>query len=363
MQVLVSVFEPREDAPPEVTEHGFRVDAEYVYPASAIKTLIAIGALRQLKVLGEEHEVKLHVGSRFKRCEWGSGKCEVPEPDEDTDEDDDIDEEKRWVGREITKLLAYSDNHSYDRLYDLVGHEALNRDMKALGLESVRFRHRLVTVSKRRSVRRVIVYPWPGRAFILPPRTSEYDPGPTPAARLEEGDAFRGPKGKVDEPFDFGPKNYVSLRDLHRVTQSLVRPGTEGAIDLGIDEDGRAVILKAMTGHLVKGKRGATHKPLLPGLLEEVPIERLRYVNKAGRAYGFHLDSAYVEDTETKRAFLVTAAIYANPNGVLNDDDYAYDEVSGPFLAAVGQSLARAVLKPASPPREARDGAGGHGGD
>ena len=42
--------------------------------------------------------------------------------------------------------------------------------------------------------------------------------------------------------------------------------------------------------------------------LEVLAARQVRYVNKSGRAYGFHLENAYVEDRESGRAFFVTAA-------------------------------------------------------
>src|SRR5690606_26554658 len=112
---------------------------------------------------------------------------------------------------------------------------------------------------------------------------------------------------------------------------------------LGLGDDARKVIVDAMEGHVVGGKRGAVHKPMVNGLLEVLPAKRIRYVNKSGRAYGFHLENAYVEDRESGSAFFVTAVIYANPDGVLNDDDYAYEEMSQPFFTALGTGLARAL--------------------
>jgi hypothetical protein len=79
-------------------------------------------------------------------------------------------------------------------------------------------------------------------------------------------------------------------------------------------------------------------------VLDALGHERIRYVGKSGRAYGFHLENAYVENRDTGRAFFVTATVYANPDGVLNDDDYAYDQLSRPLLASLGSALARELL-------------------
>src|SRR5690606_17176872 len=90
----------------------------------------------------------------------------------------------------------------------------------------------------------------------------------------------------------------------------------------------------------------ARYKPLSPGVVEALDGERdrVRYVNKAGRAYGFHLDSAYIEDTKSGRAFFVAVTIFANDNRVLNDNSYEYESLSYPFLVELGRVLAGELL-------------------
>ncbi|MEM9693496.1 MAG: serine hydrolase [Myxococcota bacterium] len=347
LQVMVSAF----DADGRLEEHGFRLGEDYVYPASAIKTLLAIAALRYVRALEEERGVKLGVNARFKRCRYDRSRCKPPDADKDDDDDDDADDDphegRLSLREEIHRLLAYSDNDSYDRLYDLLGHARLNEEMAALGLSSVRFRHRLSTVRDRRRTRRVLLLPWRGRPFVLPLRRSTLALSNTPASRLLVGTRHRTSKGLIEGPMDFSEKNYASLFDLHRATLAVVRPDL-ARLELGLDEAQREALVRPMTGHILPGKRGATHKPMLPGVLRVLPRERIRYVNKAGRAYGFHLDSAYIEDKQTGRAMMLSAAVYANPNGVLNDDDYAYKETSGPVLAWLGEVFSREVLRPAA---------------
>lgn len=356
IQLLVTVVQregdPKAPRYRRVEEHGYRVDAEYLYPASAIKTFIAVAALRHLRAIAREQDIKIDQNTRFMRCKTAAGKCEVPEADEDPDEDDDEDEEKLRVGREVRKLLGYSDNDSYDRLYDLLGHRALNEAMGQMGFESVRFHHRLSTTSMRRTTRRVLILPWGSRAIRNPPRVSDYVMPPTFAAKTLVGEGYRDARGIQEKPMDFGEKNYASLYDLHRITLALVAPELAPGIDMGLSPDDLQVLLSPMTGRLLPGSHGSTHKPMLPGLREVIDVTRLRYTNKAGRAYGFHIDNAYVEDEPSGKGFFVTAAIYANPNGILNDDDYAYNDLSAPFLAAVGEALAKKVFGDIAPPKK-----------
>ncbi|NJK31756.1 MAG: hypothetical protein HC927_04665, partial [Deltaproteobacteria bacterium] len=157
----------------------------------------------------------------------------------------------------------------------------------------------------------------------------------------------------VEQPLSFADKNYASVRDLHRLTIALVMPQAPDAVALGLSPAHREFLLAAMSEDPLESHNpvyvddahaGLRYKTMLSGIGRVLPIERIRYVNKPGRAYGFHLDAAYVEDTRSRRAMFVTVVIYANANEILNDDEYEYDEVTRPFLDDLGEVLARAWL-------------------
>jgi hypothetical protein len=117
-------------------------------------------------------------------------------------------------------------------------------------------------------------------------------------------------------------------------------------IPLGLSAKQRDLVVRAMTSRLEPSRFAAEHGPLSPGALAVLPAERLRYLGKSGRAYGFHLENAYIEDLQTRRGFFVTVAVYANPDSIMNDDDYAYDEISRPLMRSLGEALTRAILVP-----------------
>ena len=353
LQVLVTVVEP---GAPVWKTYAYRADAEYFYPASTIKLFLAVAALRAMSELAGG---EIDPGTRIRRCRAHRPGCEPPDADAEKTEDGEAGaapsdgedapkkHEKLYVGEELHKLLAYSDNDSYNRFWDIVGHRELNETMLGLGFASVRFHHRMDAPAERsRDTLRVLLSPPRGRGLQVKARHSELLLAPTPAGRLDVGRAYRGGRGTVDEPMSFAEKNYASLHDLHRALLSLLFPERPEAAALGLGEAQRKLLVRAMTAHLPGSPKAAAHHPLAPGVLDVLPLERVRYVGKAGKAYGFQLENAYVEDLESHRGMLVTATIYANPNGVLNDDDYAYEELSAPLLRALGVALARAVFAP-----------------
>ena len=67
--------------------------------------------------------------------------------------------------------------------------------------------------------------------------------------------------------------------------------------------------------------------PLPPGV---------RVFNNIGQAYGFLIDNAYVQDEAHGVEFLLSAVLYGNADGMLNDDKYKYDRIGFPFLRDLG---------------------------
>lgn len=330
-----------------LTTHEFRVDAEYFYPASAIKLPLALVALT---AMNQRLGFPVHPRTRLMRCRYDRSGCEPPPEDEDRERDKDEDgvykHKKLRVGHEIHKMLSYSDNDSYNRLWDIVGHREANEIAAALGLTSVRLHHRMnAPADKSISTQRVTLLPPGKKAIVMNKRKSDLELAPTPAKHLDIGKGWNAGRKIVDEPMSFASKNYASLRELQRILLSIVRPEHARALKLDLDDDQRAVLIKALTARLASKKHAAEHNPLSPGVLEVFEHDEVRYLGKSGRAYGFHLENAYIEHRKSKRAFLVTATVYVNPNGILNDDDYGYDDTSKPLLAALGKVLTASLLK------------------
>jgi hypothetical protein len=70
----------------------------------------------------------------------------------------------------------------------------------------------------------------------------------------------------------------------------------------------------------------------------------VRVFNKVGWAYGCLTDVSYVADFAHGVEFMLTATIYVNADGILNDDKYEYEEVGWPFLYQLGQTIYRHEL-------------------
>jgi hypothetical protein len=67
--------------------------------------------------------------------------------------------------------------------------------------------------------------------------------------------------------------------------------------------------------------------------------ENIRIFNKVGWAYGFLTDASYVADFSNNVEFMLSASIYANSDGILNDDKYDFENLAHPFFYQLGQAI------------------------
>jgi hypothetical protein len=91
-----------------------------------------------------------------------------------------------------------------------------------------------------------------------------------------------------------------------------------------------------------------SNKFLLPGVQrvfpDSHPASRIQITGKIGRAYGFSVENCRLHNPANGRSVFVTAVLYTNADGVLNDDRYEYETVADPFLADLGERIARLWL-------------------
>lgn len=359
LQVLVGEVVRAPDGTARIRRHQFRADAEYFYPASAIKLCAVVSAAQEIERLARTADPSIGLGTPmvfhplFKDQEI------------ETRDNSNVDGGRITVGHEIRKVCLVSDNQGFNRLYDFVGRDALNQAMHDLGLESVMITHRLSvsrTSEENRRTPRVDLLA-EGGMVTVPERTSLIVHQPAAIPGLSVGTGYLRGDEHVERPMDFSTRNRMSLRDLQDLLILLVRP------DLPIDRPSlnltpavRAEIIDAMTRYPADSMNpiyDRTAYPddwvkfLLPGIARVMNPSEVRICNKVGQAYGFTIENAYVEYVPSGSAFFVAAVIYTNEDGILNDDRYEYQQVALPFMADLGEALVRRFFPRLEPDRRA----------
>jgi beta-lactamase class A len=344
LQVLVTQLERGEP----VGTFGFRVDAEYFYPASAIKPFVAVAALRELERL-QRANPELDLKTPLALCRIDDDKCLI------TDDRSNLDSGRITLLHEIRKMLLVSNNVAFNRLYDFVGHQRLNAMFADMGLPSVRLHHRFLGGADGGRVSPPLVF----GAVAVPRRVSAWPFKPAPAEGTELGSSHYDEGGTLrDGPADFRFKNYASLSDMHALLLALVAPALTGPPDLGLSPTHRRLLLDVMAEAPLDSQNPAyqgarydvvRYKAALAGARRAFPADDLTVVSKSGRAYGFEVENACVRHEPSNRAFCVTAVVYANPNQVMNDNGYAY-HLTRAFMEGLGEHLSRAWFAPGSAP-------------
>ncbi|MGB5162124.1 MAG: serine hydrolase [Thermoanaerobaculia bacterium] len=347
LQVALGLVEKAPDGRPVLRQHEFRAGAEYFYPASTVKLFAAVAAAQKLVELREATELAIDLDTPLVyHPQFEDGEME-------SEDEENIEDGKITVRQQVRKIFLVSDNQAFNYLYELVGQDGLAESMRQAGLESPRIVHRL---SEFRTAEENLQSPridFVGEDFTytLPERTAELLPSVEPANRILVGEGYISGDERIDEPMDFAPKNHFPLIDLQRGLCMLVRPDVDcGGPGFELDAADREVMLEAMSQY----PRESTNpiydaeefpdtyvKDLLVGVERVVPRERLKIYNKTGQAYGFSTENAWVVDTETGQGFFLAATLYTNKDGILNDDEYEYDEIALPFMADLGEAVAR----------------------
>ena len=348
LQVVVGTIDPGGSGDrPVLRQRTFRAGAEYFYPASTVKLFAAVAALERLAELRRETGLEIGIDTPLVYHPLFEGET-LEEADESN-----LDNGAITVRHDVRKLFLVSDNQAYNRLYELVGQDGLAASLTRAGLPDARIVHRL---SEARTAEENLWSPRidfvaGDRVFTLPERRAEPpSPGPLPA-RIEVGRAYLSRGEKIERPMDFTPKNHVSLVDLQRGLCAVLRPDVDcGGARYDLSAEDRAFLGETMK-ELPRESSNPVYDPedypddyvkfFLPGL--QRVTGGVKIYNKVGLAYGFTTENAYVVDRAggPNRAFFLTATLYTNKDGVLNDDNYEYDEIALPFLADLAEAVAR----------------------
>jgi hypothetical protein len=342
IQIIYTQIDRDERNFPHFRQHSFQLDRSlYYYPASTIKmpvALMAMEKLNKLKINGLDRNSAMRVGV-------GSP------PQTPCESDSTAANGLPSVAHFAKKIFIVSDNDASNRLYELVGQQALNDGLRAKGYEDLRITHRLGIAGfddeANRRTNPVSFYEGEKLLYHQGEVRSAAD-GEFALRETLRGKGFYEGDSLVNRPFDFSKKNYVSLQAYHDMLQAVMFPeAVPPARRFHLSEDDYRFLYQVMSEWPRESRHpDYSHEPDnyckfylsagpgKPGLRPSV-----RIFNKVGWAYGFLTDVAYVMDEAAGIEFLLCATIHVNSDGVFNDDSYDYEQVGLPFFANLGQAV------------------------
>lgn len=248
----------------------------------------------------------------------------------------------------LRAMLSISDNASYNALYELLGSDRIHERLAAIGYPTLRMAVRMGGASGRKLRAELLdakgkrVYASPAQAREAPQRFA-YGQAIMGRAWMENGRVIPG-------PHDFSASNFIGLADLQRLISELGSGAQTGAPRFALGSNSRHW-LRAVLSSPPRLQNGmhypearypdsyARHFHAGPGPTRQ-PSELL-VASKNARSYGWIGDSAWIEDQRSGCAYALSAVLYVDRDGVLNDGVYAYDEIGIPAL----RELAAAVLE------------------
>ena len=331
---------------PRFTDHSFNLKPDdYFYPASTVKMPVAFLALERLNQLGISRSATMitEKGQEGLTAVYNDPTSADGRP---------------TVEHYIKKIFVVSDNDANNRLYEFLGQQYIHDQLKAKGYSDAQIIRRLaITMPEElhRTTNAVSFRDTTGKVlFEQPLQKSNYNYIPR--------NDFLG-KGYLDDkdelvngPMDFSRKNRIYLQDLHNILRSVMFPESVPADQrFNLTADDYKFVYKYMSqlpGETTFPEYDTAQffdaycKFLLFGTQKHKPLPKhIRIFNKVGWSYGFLTDVAYIADFEKNIEFMLSATIYCNADGILNDNKYDYDAVGLPFLENLGKVIYEEEVK------------------
>ena len=333
---------------PHFKEYNFRLNpVEYFYPASTVKMPLAFLALEKINNL----KIKGFTKSSMAVCDSVAARQETIYTNPYS-----IDG-KQTIEQAIKEVFLVSDNNAANRLFEFIGQEQIHSGLAAKGYTNAIIRNRLELSRKgeeNRQTQKIRFYDDAGK--LIYQQAPLYNKQVLPYYNSFIGKGYLDNKDSlIKEPLNFSEKNRIYLSDLHHILRSIIFPSQTPKKQLfNLTTADRQFVLKWMSATPASSMyptydTNYYHANITKFLLaggERSPLPAsIKIFSKAGDAYGFLLDNAYIIDTQNKIEFLVSAVIYCNEDGILNDNKYDYETIGLPFMKNLGWLLYNYELK------------------
>ena len=325
---------------------SFQLDEEnYFYPASAVKLPIAalvLQKLRELNSLG----VKINANTPF---EIRDSKGKAIQLNDSTQH-----KGKLTIAHLIKKIFLVSDNNAYNYLFDFLGRDYINYELKAKGLENTKIFHKFLLGSDNTTTWEYTFFDPSGEPLYHQNSiSSKFKEQNQNLKEILKGKGFIENGILVPRPMDFKTKNRISLLDLERILMRLIFPEIFSTNQqFGLKNEDYEFLrfwmsrstLESSSPNYNNGEYWDSYgKFFIYGDQKGEMSDQIRIYNKVGYAYGTLTDVAYIHDEESDLKFFLTATVLANENKIFNDDNYEYETVGIPFLARLGALILDAV--------------------
>ena len=260
------------------------------------------------------------------------------------------------IAQFIRKAFLVSDNDAYTRMYEFVGQQTTNRRLHAMGYPDMRITRRFMRMNadENRHTNPIRFIKTDGSLIYFQPpayNTDSFDFSHT----NKMGRAYMNAQDSlINEPIDFTMANNVTIYHLQQLLQSVLFPNSVPPNRrFHLEKNDYDFLYRYLSQYpsetdYPKYDTGLYYDSYVKFFFRQegksIP-NHIRVFNKVGWAYGCLTDVSYVADFKNGVEFMLTATIYVNSDGVMNDNKYDYDSIGYPFLYKLGQYIYSYELK------------------
>jgi hypothetical protein len=340
-QIIYTEINRDKNNAPVFTNHYLHVDRNrYFNPASTVKLPTALFALEKLNIMKRTGATKY--SAMFTDSSYTSQTAVY----KDTSSANGLPS----IANYIKKVFLVSDNDAYNRLYEFDGQDQLNGFLHKKGYTDTRIVRRFVTMTEEENRHTNAIKLVNHRDTVLRLLPVESKMNFDYSKQVLVGKAYYNRYDSlIQSPMDFTRHNNLPLEDLRQILQSVLFPESVPAKQrFNLSKDDLRFLYQYMSEYPSESEHpkydtteyydSFTKFFLFKSGKQKIP-DYIRIFNKPGWSYGYLTDAAYIVDFKNNTEFMLSAVIYVNRDGILNDDKYEYDEIGYPFFKEIGQII------------------------
>ena len=346
-QVIYTQIDRDAKGSPHFTHHRFNVDSNlYFNPASMVKMPLAFLSLEKL------NEMKMAGVDKFTNMVFDSSH----EKQVALRTDSSAKNFKPSIAHFIRRAMLISENDPYNRMYQFVGQETANRKLVEKGYTSSRITRQFMgyTEDQNRHTNGIRFFDAAGKLVYHQQPAYNRDSIRFPSPIMIGEKHINRNDELVNGPFDFTRHNNISLDDMRQMLQAMIYPSSVPKHQrFNITEADRLFMLKYMSQYPSETPYpnydstifyDSYVKFFFQDSSHTIP-PHIRVFNKVGWAYGFLTDVSYVIDTQNNIDYMLSATVYVNSDGVINDSKYDEESMGFPFFKALGNAVYEYEMK------------------
>lgn len=339
LEIILTKIKKDTNGNRQVSHYSFRNHPDvYRNPASTIKLPTALLALEKFSSLADKG---IQIGTQF-QVRGLNNSCSPTL-------------EKQSLQHTVVMALSVSDDHAYNTLFDFAGTAYLNRRLPESGYPKARILqkfHPSCSLADCRMSPDFVFMDESGKELFQVSGSRDTNQWTWP--RIDSykiGKAYLNANNKlIPEPRNFYGSNLLALEDLHRMMACLflpeyfepahrfrLNPAADSLVkwalrvkpsQTSIQKLSKAPYHDAYTSYFFCGNKPQNSIP-----------EYLEVYNVVGQSHGFLSESAFIVNTQTQETLILSAALYVNQDGIINDGKYEYQTIGFPFLKTLSWDI------------------------